>query len=79
MSKWVFAIDKGGTFTDIIGIDPQKKLHTSKLLSESLSYKDSIVEGIRQILNLEDDEVIPHDKIQRIQSDFPPDRKETEG
>ena len=66
MSKWVFAIDKGGTFTDIIGIDPQKKIHTSKLLSESLSYKDSIVEGIRQILNLEDDEVIPHDKIQRI-------------
>ena len=66
MSKWVFAIDKGGTFTDIIGIDPQKKLHTSKLLSESLSYKDSIVEGIRQILNLEEDEVIPHDKIQRI-------------
>jgi len=66
MSKWVFAIDKGGTFTDIIGIDPQKKIHTSKLLSESLSYKDSIVEGIRQILNLEEDEVIPHDKIQRI-------------
>ena len=26
MSKWFFAIDKGGTFTDVIGIDPQKKI-----------------------------------------------------
>ena len=41
MSKWFFAIDKGGTFTDIICIDPKKKIHTSKILSQSLSYKDS--------------------------------------
>ena len=66
MSKWFFAIDKGGTFTDIIGIDPKKKIHTSKILSQSLSYKDSIVEGIRQILNLKKDEVIPNDKVERI-------------
>ena len=66
MSKWFFAIDKGGTFTDIIGIDPQKKIHAIKILSQSLSYKDSIVEGIRQILNLKQGEVIPHDKVERI-------------
>ena len=38
MSKWFFAIDKGGTFTDIIGIDPQDKIHTTKILSYSSSY-----------------------------------------
>ena len=36
MSKWFFAIDKGGTFTDIIGIDPQNKIHTCKILSHEL-------------------------------------------
>mgnify|MGYP001242197775 FL=1 len=66
MSKWFFAIDKGGTFTDIIGIDPQNKIHTSKILSQSSSYHDSIVEGIRQILNLDDGEIIPSEKVERI-------------
>ena len=66
MSKWFFAIDKGGTFTDIIGIDPQNKIHTCKILSQSSSYQDSIVEGIRQILNLGDGEIIPSEKVDRI-------------
>ena len=52
MSKWFFAIDKGGTFTDIIGIDPNNKIHTAKILSQSPSYADSVVEGIRQVLGL---------------------------
>ena len=66
MSKWFFAIDKGGTFTDIIGIDPQNKIHTCKILSHSSSYQDSIVEGIKQILNLDDGEIIPFEKVERI-------------
>ena len=66
MSKWFFAIDKGGTFTDVIGIDPQKKIHTSKILSQSSTYTDSIIDGIRRILKLDNDEAIPIKKIDRI-------------
>ena len=66
MSKWFFAIDKGGTFTDVIGIDPQKKIHTCKILSQSSTYTDSIIEGIRRILKLDNDEAIPIKKIDRI-------------
>ena len=66
MSKWFFAIDKGGTFTDIIGIDPHNKIHTNKILSQSPAYTDSVVEGIRQVLGLKNNERIPSEKIERI-------------
>ena len=59
MSKWFFAIDRGGTFTDVIGIDPSNKLHKLKLLSESLVYEDSVIEGIRRLLKLNSNEKIP--------------------
>jgi len=66
MSKWFFAVDKGGTFTDIIGIDPHNKIHTSKIPSESSLYLDPVVQGIRSILNLSEDDKIPSHKIERI-------------
>jgi 5-oxoprolinase (ATP-hydrolysing) len=54
MSRWEFWIDRGGTFTDIIGRAPDKSLHTLKLLSEnSTQYDDAAVEGIRRLLGLE--------------------------
>ena len=31
--KWQFWIDRGGTFTDIVGRAPDASLHTLKLLS----------------------------------------------
>ena len=34
-TKWDFWIDRGGTFTDVIGRDPQGGLHPRKLLSEN--------------------------------------------
>ncbi|QJU58492.1 5-oxoprolinase [Sphingomonas sp. AP4-R1] len=47
---WRFAVDRGGTFTDIVGIDPHGRLHTAKLLSENPSaYPDAAVEGIRRL------------------------------
>ena len=49
---WHFAVDRGGTFTDIIGFDPEGNLHTRKLLSISDAYEDAGIEGIRTILNL---------------------------
>ena len=36
MSKWFFAVDRGGTFTDVIGIDSSNKIHTSKVLSDAV-------------------------------------------
>ena len=35
MSRWEFWIDRGGTFTDVIGRAPDESLHTLKLLSEN--------------------------------------------
>ena len=45
-SGWEFWIDRGGTFTDCIGRDPDGGLHPSKVLSSD----DAPVEAIRAIL-----------------------------
>jgi 5-oxoprolinase (ATP-hydrolysing) len=51
--RWEFWIDRGGTFTDVIGRAPGGALHTVKLLSEnSVHYPDAAVEGIRRVLGL---------------------------
>ncbi len=51
--RWQFWIDRGGTFTDIVGCAPDGTLHTHKLLSENPShYPDAAVEGIRRLLGL---------------------------
>ncbi|SFO29189.1 5-oxoprolinase (ATP-hydrolysing) [Mesorhizobium sp. NFR06] len=51
--KWDFWIDRGGTFTDIIGRDPQGRLHPRKLLSENPeAYADAAIQGIRDLLGL---------------------------
>jgi 5-oxoprolinase (ATP-hydrolysing) len=52
-SRWQFWIDRGGTFTDIVGRAPGGELHTLKLLSENPEqYLDAAVEGIRRLLGL---------------------------
>jgi len=57
--RWEFWIDRGGTFTDVIGRAPSGALHTLKLLSEnSTQYDDAAVEGIRRLLGLSQDEPI---------------------
>ena len=51
--RWQFWIDRGGTFTDIVGRAPDGALHTLKLLSENPeAYADAAVEGIRRLLQL---------------------------
>ena len=48
---WRFAIDRGGTFTDLIAITPHGRLVTEKLLSERLDhYADAASEGVRRLL-----------------------------
>ena len=56
---WDFWIDRGGTFTDVIGRDPRGRLHPIKLLSESPGYTDAAVEAIRRLLGLASGEPIP--------------------
>ena len=56
---WDFWIDRGGTFTDVIGRDPRGRLHPIKLLSESPAYTDAAVEAIRRLLGLASGEPIP--------------------
>ncbi len=64
--KWKFAVDQGGTFTDIIGVDPDGSYHTLKLLSRSPEYGDPSIEGIRRILGTSPGEPLPEDKIEAI-------------
>ncbi len=51
--RWQFWIDRGGTFTDLVGRAPGGALQTLKLLSENPEhYADAAVEGIRRLLGL---------------------------
>ncbi|RUM99800.1 5-oxoprolinase [Pseudaminobacter arsenicus] len=51
--RWDFWIDRGGTFTDIIGRDPNGVLHPHKLLSENPeAYRDAAIHGIRDLLGI---------------------------
>ncbi|MBZ9763572.1 hydantoinase B/oxoprolinase family protein [Mesorhizobium sp. CA8] len=62
--KWDFWIDRGGTFTDVIGRDPQGRLHSRKLLSENPeAYADAAIQGIRDLLGLKAGTAISADAI----------------
>ena len=65
--SWDFWIDRGGTFTDIIGRDPRGDLHPRKLLSENPeAYRDAAVQGIRDLLGLAAGAPIPAGAIGEI-------------
>src|SRR4030095_1126739 len=58
--QWQFWIDRGGTFTDIVGRGPDGTLNTAQLLSEKPErYADAAVHGIRALLGLAPDAAIP--------------------
>ena len=57
--RWDFWIDRGGTFTDVIGRDAHGRLHARKLLSESTAYDDAAVQAIRDLLGLAPGQAIP--------------------
>ena len=58
--RWQFWIDRGGTFTDIIGRKPSGEILTHKLLSENpAQYPDAAIQGIRDLLNLNQEQAIP--------------------
>ncbi|MFB2875323.1 hydantoinase B/oxoprolinase family protein [Floridanema aerugineum] len=57
---WQFWIDRGGTFTDIVARSPEGEIITHKLLSENPErYADAAIQGIRDILGIENNQSIP--------------------
>ncbi|MFN4277237.1 MAG: hydantoinase B/oxoprolinase family protein [Ferrovibrio sp.] len=65
--QWEFWIDRGGTFTDIVGRKPDGGIVTHKLLSENPErYKDAAVQGIRDLLGLKAGDPLPKGKIAAV-------------
>jgi 5-oxoprolinase (ATP-hydrolysing) len=63
-NAWDFWIDRGGTFTDVVGRRPDGTLHPHKLLSENPgAYADAAVQGIRDLLGLKSGEPIPAGRV----------------
>jgi len=48
---WQFWIDRGGTFTDVIGVSPTGQLHVRKILSQLGGAQDPGIRGARDILS----------------------------
>src|SRR5215467_12986392 len=64
---WDFWIDRGGTFTDVIGRAPDGSLVAHKLLSEfPEAYRDAAVQGIRDLLGVAPGAPTPRERIGSI-------------
>ena len=64
---WQFWIDRGGTFTDIVGRKPDGSLLTHKLLSENPEqYTDAAIAGMRYLLNIEPETPFPSEVVDAI-------------
>jgi 5-oxoprolinase (ATP-hydrolysing) len=62
--SWDFWIDRGGTFTDVVGRRPDGTLVAHKLLSENPeAYRDAAVQGVRDLLGLAKGEPIPPGRV----------------
>src|SRR5436309_15303158 len=58
--SWQFWIDRGGTFTDVIGRRPDGALVAHKLLSDNPeAYGDAAVQGTRNLIGVKPGEPIP--------------------
>ncbi|TVS10808.1 MAG: 5-oxoprolinase [Wenzhouxiangella sp.] len=66
-ASWRFWIDRGGTFTDVVGRRPDGELHTAKLLSDNPEhYDDAAIEGVRRLLQLSPEDSIPAHRIEHV-------------
>ncbi len=70
-TRWQFWIDRGGTFTDVVGRRPNADgsytLVTHKLLSENPQlYRDAAVAGIRHLLGLKSDEPVTPERVECV-------------
>ncbi len=65
--KWDFWIDRGGTFTDVIGHAPNGRIIQKKLLSENPeAYRDAAVQGIRELLGVASGAAVPSHQIGEV-------------
>ncbi|MFI1867144.1 hydantoinase B/oxoprolinase family protein [Streptomyces jumonjinensis] len=65
--RWEFWIDRGGTFTDIVGKRPDGRLVTRKLLSHDPErYRDAAVAGIRLMLGIGPDAPVPAERVAHV-------------
>jgi 5-oxoprolinase (ATP-hydrolysing) len=65
--RWQFWIDRGGTFTDIVGRRPDGTLVSHKLLSDNPGrYADAAVAGIRALLGIPDHAPIPAEAVEAV-------------
>jgi 5-oxoprolinase (ATP-hydrolysing) len=66
-AKWQFWVDRGGTFTDLVGRRPDGSLVTHKLLSENPEqYRDAAVQGVRDLLGIAKGHPIPAGTIEAV-------------
>src|SRR3954454_10233279 len=66
-TRWQFWIDRGGTFTDVVGRRPDGTLVTHKLLSDNPEqYRDAAVAGIRHLLGLQAGETIRPEQVECV-------------
>ncbi len=65
--QWDFWIDRGGTFTDIVGRTPEGTIRAHKVLSENPeAYRDAAVQGIRELMGLAAGDPIPSGTIATV-------------
>ncbi|MDD2862810.1 MAG: hydantoinase/oxoprolinase N-terminal domain-containing protein, partial [Acidiphilium sp.] len=63
-TDWRFWIDRGGTFTDLIGVASDGRLVTRKLLSENPErYDDAAIAGIKDVLGVAHGDPVPSERI----------------
>ena len=64
---WQFWVDRGGTFTDVVGRSPDGSLVTHKLLSDNPEhYRDAAVAGIRHLLGLAGDAPVTPARVEGV-------------
>ncbi|WBB60766.1 hydantoinase B/oxoprolinase family protein [Streptomyces sp. WMMC500] len=68
--RWQFWVDRGGTFTDIVGRRPDGTLVARKLLSHDPgrygAHDDAAVAGVRLLLGLGPDEPVPGERVEVV-------------
>jgi 5-oxoprolinase (ATP-hydrolysing) len=66
-ARWQFWVDRGGTFTDIVGQAPDGQLRVRKLLSDNpASPCDAVLTGIRELLQVSPEDPLPADRIDTV-------------
>ena len=63
---WTFCIDRGGTFTDVIGTAPDGREWSLKIPSEAPRQADAAVAGMRRLLGVADGAPFPVDRVSSI-------------